>query len=365
MKASDIIKQLHAFLPKFTSLFSDTLAVSSVTFSGGTVTVTTTSAHGLATGDTVQVSGALSPNPITTLTSFEGVASAETSIDHHLTQGWPDGKDSTIEISGAVDSEYTGTKKLLTVSNRRNFTYEIDTGAPTTTTGGVLDEIVNFGYNGLKLITVTGTTTFTYIVTAVLGSPATGTSVLNVRTRISGGATIEKIIASYTKQQANDFWGFVIIDPRISNKSRSTQNDADFVRGGGDDPRQKVIQNFSLYVFIPSKNEIVGRPATDSVDDVFIATLKSLLGFIPPSPLGENPQNSISYVSDGIFAYNESYYVHRFEFQNLVDITYCDTFRDPIDAAFRDIHIDFKDPVVTDGDDVIMTSDIDLDDVPL
>jgi len=101
------------------------------------------------------------------------------------------------------------------------------------------------------------------------------------------------------------------------------------------------------------------------MDDVLIGLFKSLLGFKPSSPLGESPQNGISFVNDGLHAYSESFFVHRFQFQNLIDITNCDTFQAPIDEAFRDIHIDYFDPIFQDGDDVIMTSDINLDDNPL
>lgn len=365
MKGSDIIRQLHAFLPKFTSLFSDTLAVTSMVFAGGTVTVTTAAAHNLTTDDTIVVDGALSPNPITTLTSLDGIATAETTNDHHLTELWPHGEDSTIEISGSADPEYNGTKKLLFVPNRKKFTYKIDSGAPVSTTGGVLDEVVNFGYNGLHQITVTGSTTFTYPITATVGTPATGTIILSTKTRISGGIVTQKIIDSYTKQAKDDYWGFVIIEPRTASKSRTTLNDADFARGPGDDPRQKIIQNLSFYVFVPCKDEIAARASLDTMDDLLIALFKSLLGFKPPSPLGETPQNGISYVSDELLEYRDSFLVYRFQFQNLIDITSCDTFIDPIDNAFRDIHIDYIDPIVTDGDDIIMTSDIDLDDEPL
>jgi len=103
MKASDIIIQLHSELPKHTELFSTNIALSSLTFSGGVVTATTSSAHGLSTNDTVVIQDALSPNPLPSLTSSEGIATATTLGNHDLTENFPDGPDSTVNITGAVD----------------------------------------------------------------------------------------------------------------------------------------------------------------------------------------------------------------------------------------------------------------------
>ena len=362
MKASDLILQLQIQLPKHTNLFSDQLAVSSLTFSGGIVTVTTSSAHGLSTGDKAVITGAQSPNPITSLTSGNGIATAETTNDHDLTKDWPDGKGSTIIITGAADSDYNGTKILLDVLSRTKFTYTIDTGAPASTTGGVLEEVLDDGYNGFHSITVTGATTFTYPSSTTVGSPATGTITLQANTRVSGGGIEdEKLSVSYTKQPENSLWAFVTLGEVAASKSRSALNDATMVRGGGDDPRQKLIQDFSVFIFVPAKNQIVARAARDQMQDVMAALFKSLLGFKPPSTLSGCVVNSITFLTHGFFDYEESVYIHRFQFQNLVDINFDDTIGVGLNKAFRDIHIDYVDPVVDDGDNIIATADINLD----
>lgn len=372
MKTSDLILQLQIQLPKHTNLFNDQLALSSLTFAGGIVTVTTSSAHGLSTSDEVVIKGALSPNPISSLTSSDGIATAETTNDHDLTKGWPDGDSSTVIITGAADSEYNGTKTVLDVLSRTKFTYIIDPGAPASTTGGVLEEIIdsgntsldealNNGYNGFHSITVTGATTFTYPSSTTVGSPATGTITLQANTRVSGSVTPEKAFLGYTKQQLNELWAFVVLDDFAASKSRSALNDATMVRGSGDDPRQKVIQDFSVYVITPAKSEIAGRNARDKMEDVMTALFKSLLGFVPPSTLSGCTVNSITFLTHGFFDYQESIYIHRFQFQNLVDINFDDTIGVGLNNAFRDIHIDYVDPVVEDGDDIIATADINLD----
>ena len=344
MKASDIITQLHAELPKHTDLFSLTVGVSTMTFAAGTVTVGTATPHGLASTDTVVVKGALSPVTISTLTQTGGVATAITATDHNLTRGFPDGDDSTVNITGAADAEYNGDKKLLDVLNRKEFTYQVDSGAPASTTGAQLNDIVNFGYNGFQPVSVVDPSTFTYPIAATVNSPASGTIELFVKTQVSGAVNLDKTLLSYTKQTTK-MWGFVILDEFPSSKSRQTINDADQVVGPGTDPRQKIIQNFSVYIFVPSKDQIAARAARDQMEDVMIALFRSLLGFAPPSTLSECPEQGITFVNSSLAAYQESVYIHRFQFQNLVDITFDDTLQPEVDAAFRDIHIDFIDPL--------------------
>jgi len=362
MIAEDIVKQLHAKIPIHTDLFSTVIGVSSLTFSAGTVTVTTSVAHNLSTGDFVVITDALSPNPITSLTQVDGIATAETTNDHDLTKGWPDGDKSTINITGAADSEYNGDKELLDVPNRTKFIYEVDSGAPASTTGGILNEILKFSYNGFQQITVTSPTTYTYTILNTVGSPATGTTSLLTKTRISSAANIEKAIRSYTPQADDNFWAFVVLDPVLASKSRQSLSDSTDVRQVGTDPRQRIIEPFSVYVLAPAKNEIAARSVKDKMhSEVMISLFKSLLGLKLPSSLCEIGIFSVTFEGHETFGYTESTYIHRFQFTNLVDIVYDDTLREDNEVAFRDIHIDYIDPIITDGDDIIMTSDINLD----
>jgi hypothetical protein len=365
MKTEDIIKQLASQLPKHTDLFSVTQSVSSMTFSAGTVTVTTSTNHNLNNGALVVVNGALSPNTITSLTQVNGIATAVTTFDHDLTAGTINGENQTVNITGAADSEYNGDLTLIDVPNRRTFTYQVDENAPASTTGAVLNENLNFGYNGAFNVTVTSPTTFTYVIPKSVGSPATGTISLKSNVRVSGGIDVLKVTQSYTKQNTDDLWAMVVLDDSTVSKSRNITNDADFERMRGSDPRQSIIQNFSVYILAPCKNEIAARNSRDLMEDVMLYLFKSLLGFKPSTVLCEGAQYGVTFVSHDLDVYNESFFRHRFQFQNLVDLTFGDTLKEDIDVAFRDIHIDYIDPIIEDGDDVIMTSDINLDEEPI
>ena len=263
-----------------------------------------------------------------------------------MTELWPDGSDTLVDISNALDSEYNGNKKLLSVIARNKFQFEVDKTSPASTTGAQLNEDKNYGYNGAFNATVVNDTSFTYTIPKSVGTPAVGDIDVQRKIRISGGISIDKI---------------VIMDDTVTSKQRSVNNDADAMRAPGSDPRQCLIQNFSVYVFVPAKNEIAARNGRDLMEDVMLALFKSLLGYKPPTVLCEGAFNGITFVSHSTFAYNESYFIQRFQFQNLVDLTLGDTLKEDIDVAFRDMHIDYIDPVISDGDDIIMTSDINLD----
>jgi hypothetical protein len=229
-----------------------------------------------------------------------------------------------------------------------------------------LNENKNFSYNGAYNVTVTSPHSFTYTISGNVGTPATGDIKVKVRLRISGSVGISKTELAYSKQvDQNSYWAFVILEDSPSSKSRNTLNDADMVRTRGTDPRQKIIQNFSVYVFAPCKNQIAARETRDNMEDILPAILRSLLGYKPPTNLTEGAIYGITFTGHEFFSYTESTYIHKFSFQNLVDITFFDTIRNDRDAAFRDITINFLDPITTDGDDIIMTDDIDLDREPL
>lgn len=104
----DVINQLKAVLPKYTDDFSTNLVVSSLTRSGSTVTATTVLAHGLVAGDKALITGAKTPLLITSLTRVGEYAIALFSSPHSLVPGIE-----TTVITGAVESEYNGTKTIV------------------------------------------------------------------------------------------------------------------------------------------------------------------------------------------------------------------------------------------------------------
>jgi len=203
MKTSDFITQLSTKLPRLVDDFTALFSVVSLTRSGTTVTVTTSGTHGLKVGKAVIINGAITPITISTISRSGAVATLVTAADHDMTEG----EFTEVIIDGAVEAEFNGTFVLLNVPNRRTVTFTVADSGPTSATGSPL--LLNGSsalqdYNGLQNVTtVPTTTTFTYTITDnTLFTPASGTITAKLQPRISGAATVDRALESYTKQTA-------------------------------------------------------------------------------------------------------------------------------------------------------------------
>jgi hypothetical protein len=360
MKAADIISQLLAVLPKVTPLFSKSVAISSLTRSGTTVTATTATPHGRSTGDFVTVSGATTPNPITSLTRVGSIATGVTTDNHDLTEGFQ----TTVEVTGATETEYNGAAlELLSANNRKTFTYTVP-GTPSTPATGTptLQENKRAGYNGRFSITVTGASTFTYEITTTPRSPAGGTPLAHTELRVSGAVEIDRALAAYTKQLTSEAWAFVVIDDTEISRDRSLLNDATTAleRSGGS-LRIREIENFSIYTVVPATSSISGLAQRDQADDIKIALYKSIVGAVISSSLTTDQNFIVTPNGDGFFGYTKAAYIHRFVFQSIRDILGTDMVAIEDSVAFRDFALE----TVNDFDEILTSVTVDLDDTPL
>jgi hypothetical protein len=341
MRAEQIIKELIIKLPRQNNFFNEEVTVSSLTRSGSTVTVTTASNHNLQTGQFINITGAKKVTPITNLSQSNGVATATTSVDHDLTEGFFD----TVEIQGANESDYNGSKKLLEVPNRFTFTYEIDENAPGAATGTdiLLTNSAVYDYNDRYQITVTSATEFTFQITGTPYTPGIGNIKVQKNVRISGAVSIERAIDAYTKQAPNNLWAFVVLDDTTTVKDRSVLNDTVAMRDSANDFRMRLMKNFSIYIIVPSTNSIAGRAERDLMEDLEVDIYKSIIGQRLSSGFSEPIWSLVVPIGHGFFDYVGAYYVHRYQFQTTVDILDEDTSIDPPTRAFRDVEIDFFD----------------------
>ena len=370
IKASTIAAQLQAILPMQTNLFTNAdISISSLTRSGTTVTAVTSSDHGLSTGNYVNVIDAKASIDISSITSVAdsentgAIVTVSLASDHDLTEGF----DYTVEISGADQAAYNGTFPLLTTSNRRTFTYAIDTqpASPATGTIKYLD-INGIGYNGQYSVTVTDTTTFTYETTYTPDSPAQGSPTLRTGVRIARAVSWERATEAYTRQNSSDLWAFIVLGDTSISKDRRDSTDAIQTMSYGDEYRQRLISPFSIYIYVPCGDEIAGGAARDSIEDVRLALYKSILRSRFTPVLSQAAQYVTVATGDRFADYTGAYYIHEFMFETECDITLLDTVDATENRAFRDFSLIFKDPDVTDGDDIIMqTSDVNLDDSPV
>jgi len=363
MRAQDIVNQLFNVLPKYTNLFTDNLSVTSLTRSGTTVTAVTATNHGLTTDKYAFIFGARNPISISSLTQVGGVATAVTSEDHDLSLNAEDvrlGYECFIDISGANEADYNGSHKLLSVANRREFTYEIVDTAPATATGTPILEQDGIGYNGRHQVTVIDPTTFTFATTFTPNSPAVGTIEARLGARIAGIIAGEQIVEVYTKQPNNILWAFVATGDRVANKDREILSDATYTSGNGVDYRQLVIQPFSVYCVIPTTASLKARAERDLADDLVLPFCKSLLDLKFPVGFAEDPYSGVVYSTDRFYRYDGAIYIHEYSFQTTAWITYSDTIDPEISYPFRDIELDFG-TSLNESAGIVMEAKVDLD----
>jgi hypothetical protein len=361
LRAKDIVNQLAIYLPTFVDDFTTQYSVSSLTRSGTTVTVTTTSPHGLSTGQQVNINGAQTPIIISSITRTGIIAEIVTFSDHDLTEN----AGFNVQIEGATEAEFNGTFILHRVINRRTIQMIVDDSGPTLATGSPL--LLNGSnlfqtYNGLREITaVPTTTTFEYEVTdSTLYTPASGTIIAKTNPRISSAVDFDRLLDAYTKQKVDDAWLFVVLGDSLANKDRNIDTDATDNIQNGNYFNQRIIQNVTFYLFLPTSNEIAGREARDKAEELLKPICNSVLGFKFPS-LVENTNNPLMITGHGLQAYNSAFYVHEYAFEATLQLGPSDIFAPREDVAFRDIDL----TIGLDFGTETFNTLIDLDDEPL
>ncbi|MCK4962082.1 MAG: hypothetical protein KAS19_06335 [Anaerolineales bacterium] len=366
MELAPIIQQLQTTLPDLSPYFSETLSIDSISVSGTTATVTTNVNHNLAQDEFVTITGVLVPVEVSTwteigtpVTQIEVVTATE--HDFTLSPRAPKDQNQQVRITSAsFDQTYT----LIGVPNRNKIILRQDSQPTAPAETLYVQEQFSRGYNGLKQITnIVSPTEFDYELESALAEPNfTTDSTVKARTRISGGIDIDTVTSSYTKQEENDLWLFVLPQESVSNKSRRTPIDAQSTSGQQGDFRQYILDGFEIYIFVPNKGNALtdtnGRFAWDLVQQIRPSIFQSVLGLSFDSGLACQGEEVITYLNDAYFDYNGAFYVHRFAFQLSIEITKDDIANPDVTRAFRDILVTHRNQF---SDVTTYTSEIDLD----
>lgn len=367
MKTEEVILILQSRLPVLSPFFSTRIQIQSVTKSEVIATVVTSSPHGLTPGDLVTVGNVSTPVVVDDFVETLEEIKFQTLTSHDLTfnESAPLDREQDVRIIGSLG--YSGSFRLTRVPNR--ITFFVDRNGAPALPGETfsLQETFIYGFNGLKeVLTVPAPNTFTFELSFDLPAPNwTEEAFICARPRISGAVTIEQIIESYTEQPLDNLWSFVVLGDYQANKDRFNMNDALATQGRQADFRQKIITNFSVFVFVPNKGNILtdtnGRAARDVIEDIRSPLFESLLGIDLGSSLKAQGQGIVTYAGDSFYLYNGAFYVHEFKFQQVIEITSGDTAIRDVDRAFRDISVIHKNQF----DELsVYLSDIDLDSDP-
>ena len=259
MKAQDIILQLGNKLPTIIDDFSTNQTILSIVPSGSDALATTDAAHNLVIGQGVVITGADSPIAITTLTRNGIVGSAEFASDHDYTFNTGADLIKNVIIDDATEAEFNGTFKILSVPNRRNITFLMDDSGATVATGSPIG--LNSGsyfasYNGtFQVVSIPSSDQFIYTPVEPKTLDATGAMSVRHSIRVSGALTVDRALTSYTAQEADDLWLFVVLDDVNASRNRNIVSDAvdnqqRSSQGAGF--KQQTIQSATIYLLTHS-----------------------------------------------------------------------------------------------------------------
>lgn len=356
MRCADIISRLMERLPAQSALFSDYLTPESVGIAGNVVTVVKEK-HGLSTGQIVSVSNAVTLTPVTAIETGDGVTCLTTGTAHDLTEEYH----THVTLSSAGTPEANGVYPLTSVNGR--FDIEVTGEIDDEIDDLVLHETRELTINGLFRITKIDNDSFRYDLPEAIGTASAilASSVrVHHRLRISGGASIERIIENYEKQAVGQMWAFVVLDGTAINKDRNSNSDMDMEQGGGNNWNGLLLSPFSVYVFVPCENEITGRAARDTCEDLRVSLYKSLLGAKFDTGFCSAAESGVIPRGDEMLAYMKAFYVHRFQFTQGARIGIDDTSSAPVTVALRQIDFDWL-KESTENEGVMISGSVSLD----
>jgi len=369
MKCEHVINQLQTVLPNYTDLFTNKIAIVSLTYSNGLVTCTTENEHNLVDNQQVTIIGAKNTIKILTLVRSGMIVRVVTETDHDLTFGQVDkslGK-KRADISGCDQTEFNNSFKLFEVINRRTFDVIVPDLGPITGNGSPILEngARQPGFNGRQIITITGIHTFTYPVNQVLSAKSKittiGDALIKINPRISGSISVERATDAYTAQCNGELWAFVVLGDVIASKDRKVMSDLTATAKRNTGWNQRLSQPFTVYVFSPSSDEHAGRIVRDLMEDVFKWLARSLIGVAFDTGLASIDQYATTFLNHGFNSYTNAYYIHEFNFESAADITSDDIVDIQYNVAFRDIDIS----ITPDFGSEEATAKINLDQEPL
>ena len=369
MKTEQIILQLQSKLPSLSPYFSDRLQVIGMSkLSGTNVEIQTLTAHGLAVDDLITVGNIVSSVTVDTYTETATQITFTLLADHDFTYN----ANAPLDAGQVVKVYYAGVNyeyRLKSVPNRRTLIVYVDDQDPIPLLLTIeIQQLFPYGWNGLKQVAAVPSSVLLqydagFDVSVTLGLAE---GYICKSPRISGAVDIETLIRSYTEQPLDEVWAFVVLGSNAANNDRLNANDATTTQGRQSDFRQKIITNFSIFIFVPNKGEVLtktnGRAARDLIEDLRLPIFQSILGVDLSADLYAQGQGIITYNGDAPVSYDGAVYIHEFKFQQVIEITSKDTAIRDFERAFRDISL-----IQTNQfDDLsVYTAAINLDEEPL
>lgn len=340
MKISDVARFFSENIVRHTNYFSNEISgVSGVSVSGTNITVTTSSPHGLASGDLISVPSVSLENDITAVASSGQNIRFTTAADNDLTLSYH----STVELQGFTVSAWNGISNLRSVPNRRNFDISGEGKPPTLPMlngNEVLKEKIEVGIFGPNLVQVSAATlnTLTFPASIDLTGRTINIQSIVKNVRVSACVNIERVLESYTKQAPDKFWAFICPENVVISKDRRAGTDAVSERGHGTSMIETLLDNFSLYIIAPCRDEISGVKSLDTCRHTLLSPiLKTLRGVKFSTGTSRPTQNGVIMTGHGLYAYTGAYLAYQYTFQFVSRLGDEDQNQFTGSVAFRDI----------------------------
>lgn len=354
MKLSPLVIHAGLILPRYTALFSDALAVSSIVVTAGSnVVLTTTAPHGVPVGSNIAISitDAEIPNPITAATvDADGNIVLTTEFPHDLSTT-PDAAlydpwNATAKVSGFSDALINGTRQLSATPDRSTLVIVPGgTVASITLTGNeTLHEGMGRDIVGWHSVVSATANTLSFPTPSSVTRSFTVLNPSVVRDiRVSGALDYETALGHYTAgdDQVSLTRPVMFILPvpvSVEGKNR-------YITSGSDN-RMMLRDGFTVLVFIPS-HETAGHVAAIDMAHgaIFRAILRTFHGLkISRSEYMAAGDFRATFEShNGARTSSRAIYAHEYVFDMPAELVACDGV-----SPFEWAQID--DAAIADGD---------------
>jgi len=238
----------------------------------------------------------------------------------------------TYTIKGNTTSPATTNSIMYCQANFTNkvFFYKILNTAPVVATGTIQQmQLFSDGYNGFYKVNVIDVDNFTYEMnyTGLLQPSATGGTIEfagNIDGKVVTKENVEDLLTSIRKES------WIILSPQDTNPSKSSRNNTDSTMNytGGTDYTQTELNNFELYIILPSFNTLLGLEDLEKAREIKYLIFKSLVGVSFTNGYNNAKTDGVVFDGDGTELYINAFYVHRVSFQVSSEITNEDIFED-------------------------------------
>jgi hypothetical protein len=332
-KLDDVISQVQGIITSLTDDFNDVAGIETVTASGTSVVITVNTA---LTQDTVSnIKGVYAKNKADSVTggTSDNTWVVEFEDEHDVTYSELE-KDIGIEKYVAFVGDTEGDYLLSDVPSRSSI--EIESSIAPSGTFYMLEQ---YNFNGRKTVTWVDDTTFTYDndfsdfgfeLTHLDGSVSNNIRIDGISSDNDIADLLENKAIRLTKNTI-----FVVMNEVRTSKSRHIFSDAMNRKEYKDDLHIEVVQTFSLYVVIPTQSTTTPRVAINYIHELRPYIIKCLHGAKFDSGFNSGNQFLCSFLSDNGEQYNKSYYVHRFDFEDVFNIENSDSVEIENSRAFK------------------------------